>query len=135
MYLKEGGRRLGEILAQALGAPVHGIDVSYPLSRILNALPGPVRGFAWPVKELSYRLSDPKMGALPVPQKTLKNQRILLADDSASTGRSLRAVQNALRDAGIPRDQIRVVVFRCGVRAMNEVDWFETGDRVLFGER
>ncbi len=135
LFLEEGGRALGEILSAVLNIPATGIDVSYPLSRFLNNARSPIRRLAWPIKEMIYKLSNPRLvrnlDPVPGPEKS----RFLLVDDSASTGRSLRVVLTGLTALGIDRENIRVIVFRCGRNASKLVDDFETDAPVLFGER
>ncbi len=130
VYLNQGGRCAGLTVAEALGIPAEGIDLSYPLSRFLNRAPGILQIFAWPLKEIAYRFLKPRLNA-PL-NKRIKANRIALIDDSASTGRSLKAGIRALKDVGIDRTQIQVAVLRRGRRASAFVDHFEIDKPVLF---
>jgi hypoxanthine phosphoribosyltransferase len=132
IYLEQGGRELGLALARELHIQAVGLDLSYSMSRFIQRLPVFARVLAWPVKEILYKSTLPKLneGVGQIPDAS--HVRILLVDDSASTGRSLRLGLNVLRDAGVSRQRIRVLVIRCGKRARSTVDLFEFGEPVLF---
>ncbi|MCP4600557.1 MAG: hypothetical protein GY847_08510 [Proteobacteria bacterium] len=130
LYLEKGGRAVGLTVAGELKVPAIGLDISYPLSRLLNKAPPVAQIAAWPVKEIIYRLASPRLNK---PLAELANVgKVALVDDSASSGRSLKVAFNALRAAGICRCDIRVAVIRCGPRARSIVDHFEVTQPVLF---
>ena len=130
VYLETGGEPVGKAVARQLNLPSQGLDISYPASRIewpwLKAL-------LWPLKELIYRMTVPSIRS-PLGQMP-KSERLVLIDDSAGTGRTLRVALDALRELGIDESLVRVAVIRCGKRARSLVDYFEIGERVLFKGR
>jgi hypoxanthine phosphoribosyltransferase len=132
IYVHRGGAVAGRALARALGIPCHRLDVRYPATRLLRRLPQPLAALAFPLKELSYRLTAPRVaahvdGELPDPRS-----RVVLVDDSASTGRTIRAALAALEQRGFDRSRMRVAVIRCGTRARDVVNWFALDDPVRF---
>lgn len=122
VYLQHGGTLPGVTVAQALGIPSTGLDVSYPLGRALNRTPRALHPFIWPLKETLYRIRKPTMRDLSI--SLGKHARIGLVDDTASTGRTLSIALDFLISNGIERQQIEVGVLRCGRRARNLVDHF-----------
>ncbi|MDJ0765791.1 MAG: phosphoribosyltransferase [Myxococcota bacterium] len=131
VYIEQGASGLGVAVAKALNVPVVGLDISYPLSRTLNRAPRFLRAMAWPIKEVTYRFTSPRRNA-SLPSCLSDAYRIALIDDTASTGRTLKAAIRVLADAGIDRDRITTAVIRCGKQALPLVDCFETTDRVRF---
>jgi adenine/guanine phosphoribosyltransferase-like PRPP-binding protein len=133
VYLKDGGKQIGMELAKELGIPARGLDISYPLSRRLNKAPRPLKVLAWPVKELIYRLSSPVSSE---PFTGIGDiDRFALVDDSASSGKTLKAALRALRQVGIDRSRVKTATLRCGPRARPVVDFFEIEEPVLFSSR
>ena len=133
VYLKDGGKTLGAQMAKDLKIPLQGLDISYPLSRLLNRTPGPLRAPLWPAKEIAYRIGTPQLHepiSLPI-----ETQRIALVDDTASSGRSLKIAIDALEYEGFSRAQIKTAVLRCSTRARPLVDYFLTDKPVLFHGR
>jgi hypoxanthine phosphoribosyltransferase len=116
-----GGAEVGQAIADALGVPAYGLDLSYRWSRLLARAPTPLRLGLWPLKELAYRTGRPHLedgpgDALP------RLGHAVLVDDSASSGRTLRAAIEVLERRGLPRGSLFVAVVRCGKRAMHLVD-------------
>lgn len=129
-YIETGGQNPALVLGEALGLEPRGIDLRYPLSRVLER-GGRALGLAlFPFKEIAYRLTSPAAGAPPVEPQP--GARIALVDDSASSGRTLRAAIRELAAAGVSRDRIIVAVLRCGARARSIVDVSVTGERLIF---
>ncbi|MCP4679510.1 MAG: hypothetical protein GY854_29275 [Deltaproteobacteria bacterium] len=130
VYVEQGGAVIGQEVARELMISAIGLDISYPLSRLLNRAPSAVKLAAWPIKELVYRLASPGLrtaiGGIDA------TYRVALVDDSASTGRSLQVAVRTLEAAGIERRNIEIAVIRCGSRARSIVDHFETEQPVLF---
>lgn len=125
-----GGAEVGRAIADALGVPVYGLDLSYRWSRLLARARAPLRMGLWPLKELAYRtgrprLADGSIDALP------RLGRAVLADDSASSGRTLRAAIEVLERRGLPRGSLFIAVIRCGRAAMRLVDASVT-ERILW---
>ena len=132
VYLMEGGRAPGLALAEELGLPARGLDIRYPLSRTLDAAPRWLRPPALAVKELAYRLTEPRPAGPKGEQLPSAGDRVVLFDDSASSGRTIRAALGILAARGIPRESVQVVVLRCGGRARPLVDHFAISRRVTF---
>lgn len=127
VFIKTGGERMGKSIATALGIPVQGLDIRYPASRVSK----PLRRGLFPIKELLYKLSRPSVRSSF--DLSLNNaERIVLVDDSASSGKTLRLALQYLQNLGLDRSQIRTVVYRRGPGAADVVDCFETVDRVFF---
>ena len=125
----EGGAEVGREVGGALGVPVFGLDLRYRWSRLLSRVPAPLRLGLWPLKEIAYRISGPRLGegavdALP------RGGRAVLVDDSASSGRTLRAALEALEPLGLPRASLFVAVIRCGAGAKPLVDAYVTDARI-----
>ena len=133
VYIEQGGKTVGLAIARELGVPALGLDISYPLSRKMNRAPQLIQGLLWPAKELVYRLSSPRLNSTFTGME--KGKRVALVDDSASSGRSLKAALSTLEHAGIDRSQIQVAVIRSGSRAHQFVDYFELSQPVLFVDR
>lgn len=133
VYIEEGGERVGRDLARELGIPACGIDISYPMSRMLNRKPAPVRALLWPLKELVYKVGGPSANR-PFGDPCGAD-RVVLVDDSASSGRTIAAALRMLERAGIGRSRIKTATLRCGIRARSLVDFFETEEPVLWGDR
>jgi hypoxanthine phosphoribosyltransferase len=124
IFIREGGSALGLSLAALLEVPAIGLDLCYPWRRRLDALPLPLRVALWPLKEFAYRATFPRPARNGLDAPPLV-ERAVLVDDTASSGRTLRAAFELLEARGIPRTSLRVAVIRCGERAKAEVDaWF-----------
>ena len=122
VYVHRGGTVIGRALSTALGLPCHRLDIHYPLTLPLRRVPAPLATLALPLKELCYRLTEPRAldpGSKRLPGST---DRVVLVDDSASSGRTIRTALAILEDHGIPRSRIEVAVIRCGPRARRIVD-------------
>ena len=129
-YVETGGHTTAEVLGEALGIPKRGIDLRYPLSRIAGRGLSPLKIILFPFKEIAYRLTNPSGGdILEIPEP---GTRILLVDDSASSGRTLEVAIRILADCGLDRKDIFVAVLRCGARASGLVDARVTGERIVF---
>lgn len=127
LCILEGGAEVGRELGGALGVPTFGLDLSYRWSRLLSRAPAPLRLGLWPLKEIAYRITRPRLGdgALDgLPQGV----RAVLVDDTASTGRTLRAALEALEPRGLPRASLFVAVIRCGDGAKPLVDAYVTDE-------
>jgi len=130
LCILSGGAEVGRAIGEALGVPVLGLDLRYAPSRLLSRAPALLRLGLWPLKELGYRMSGPRLAAgaldgLP------HGGRAVLADDTASSGRTLRAAFEALEPRGLPRPALFVAVIRCGNRARHLVDAYVT-DRAIW---
>ena len=134
VYLADGGQTVGCRMARILGVPARAIDMSYPFSRYYNRAPRMHKPLLWPLKELLYRFTNPRLNGLPFP-KLARAKRIVLVDDSASSGKSLRLALDTLESAGVEPRLIEVAVIRAGRRAQSLVDHFEVEEPVLFLER
>ncbi|HUT76868.1 MAG TPA: hypothetical protein VM285_04235 [Polyangia bacterium] len=122
--LGRGGEAPARVIAAELGLPLIALDVRYPHSRLLERVPLCARPPLFLFKEILYRLGRPVPApdagrSLPAPGLA---DRLLLVDDSASSGRTLEVALGVLADHGWPRDRIRVAVLRCGARARSLVD-------------
>lgn len=133
VYIEEGGKTFGLAIAKELGIPAVGVDIGYPLSSSLNSKKRAVRVLAWPLKELVYKFSKPTLRKKM--DDTRKLGRVLLVDDSASSGRSIETAVAYLGSRGVDRCEITIAVFRCGSKAKSLVDFFETAEPVLFAGR
>lgn len=125
-----GGAEVGQAIAGALAVPAYGLDLSYPWSRLIARAPPPMRLCLWPLKEITYRTGRPRLAdgsaaALP------RVERAILVDDSASSGRTLRAAIEVLESRGLPRAALFVAAIRCGRGAKSLVDAYVT-DRVIW---
>ena len=129
IFIRDGGEIAGRAVADALSIPAFGLDLSYPWRRRLDRLPLALRAALSPCKELAYRAARPRLapGAL---DGLPRLDRAVLIDDTASTGRTLRAALGALEPRGLPRSALRVAVLRCGPGARSEVDVWLTDERV-----
>ncbi len=127
IYIENGGQTVGEAIARDLCLPATGVDIGYPVSRVGRALP---RNLLFPVKELAYRLTSPRLRQ-PLPPLPA-GERLALVDDSASSGKTVQIALLALKDMGIGKESIEVAVIRCGRRARSYVDHFEIERPVLF---
>jgi len=130
VYLGQGGQEPGLELADALGLPACRLDIRYPLSRIIDGAPAWSRPALFAIKELAYRATMPGptpagAGELPEP-----STRVILFDDSASSGRTIRTALRVLAEHGIPRECVTVAVLRCGRGARAVVDHYATAARV-----
>lgn len=118
--ISRAGARLGTQVARHLEVRFIALDIAYPASR--PALGRFGEGVLFPVKELLYRWSQPRLrGPLPT---VVAQDRIALIDDSASSGRTLRTALGALAEAGATPEQITVAVTRCGQAAQALVNVF-----------
>ncbi|MBW2277316.1 MAG: phosphoribosyltransferase [Deltaproteobacteria bacterium] len=132
IYLRDGGQAPGQTLARELGLPASGLDIRYPLSRVLDKAPGWLRPTLLVVKELTYRMTAPKPAPSDEEPLPPSGTRVILFDDSASTGRTIRTALKILATQGIPRECVCVTVLRCGSRARPLVDHFAMSRRVSF---
>ena len=128
LYIASGGEMLGREIAARLGISVDALDIRYPASRVRDNW---ARRLVFPFKEVLYRLSRPTIRSKSALRLT-QDARIVLVDDSAATGRTLRVALAALQASGIPRERVRTAVFRKGSGASDLVDCFETTERVRF---
>jgi len=124
-----GGAEVGGAIAEALGVPAYGLDLSYPWSRLAARVPAPLRLGLWPLKELAYRIGGPRLAGGSI-DRLPRLERAVLADDSASSGRTLRVAIEALERRGLPRGTLFVAVIRCGRGAEHLVDAHVTGHAV-----
>ena len=131
IYIETGGTRLGKHLAAALAVPCEGLDIRYPHSRRRSPI---ARSLLFPIKELLYRVQTPTVGDRQK-RTGLTDDRIVLVDDSASSGRTLRLALSLLEKQGIPRRRIRTLVYRRGRSAAKETDLFHTDRPVHFFRR
>lgn len=122
VYVAEGGAAAGLAVAEELEIPSAALDLSYPATRFFRRFPPFLAAIAGPVKELLYRATRPKLNARPV--GITAGARVALVDDSASTGRTLKAAAAALAEIGVKREMVSVAVLRCGKRARGLVDHF-----------
>jgi hypoxanthine phosphoribosyltransferase len=124
VYLRRGGEAPARAIAAELGLPLFPLDVRYPHSRSLERIPIWARPPLFLFKEILYRLGHPVPApdagrSLPAPDPA---DRLLLVDDSASSGRTIAAALRILAERGWTRERIRVAVLRCGARARPWVD-------------
>jgi adenine/guanine phosphoribosyltransferase-like PRPP-binding protein len=124
VYLRRGGQVPGQALADELGLPASGLDIRYPVSRLLDRAPAWARPALFAIKELAYRATHPRIDAVATDALPAPGTRLILFDDSASSGRTLRRALEILASAGIPREKIAVAVLRCGRRARGLVDHY-----------
>ena len=116
LYIERGGRSLGLALADQLKVDASGIDIGYPLSRLSHPL---LRALVFPIKEICYRLSRPRLVRPPalLTERRLEAKKILLVDDSASSGKTLDIAVHLLESAGVNPIDVHVAVGRAGKRA------------------
>ena len=126
----EGGAEVARAMAEALGVPMYGLDLSYGWSRRLARLPAPLRLGLWPLKELSYRSSVPRLADGSI-EHLPHLGRAVLVDDSASSGRTLETAIEALGRRGLARSSLFVAAIRCGRLSQRLVDAWIT-DRALW---
>jgi hypoxanthine phosphoribosyltransferase len=126
----EGGAAVARAMAEALGVPMHGLDLRYGWSRRLARLPAPLRLGLWPLKEISYRSFAPRFSDGSI-ERLPRIGRAVLVDDSASSGRTLEAAIEALGRRGLGRSSLFVAAIRCGRRSRRLLDAWIT-DRALW---
>ena len=118
--IEKGGHELGLQVSRALDIPLYPLEIRYSLSPALERLPAGLRLLAWPVKELAYKSGHP---SLKRPLRIPANLgRIVLLDDSASSGKTLACALRHLRAAGYERSSVCCCVLRCGVNARKTAD-------------
>jgi hypoxanthine phosphoribosyltransferase len=125
----EGGLVFGRALAERLRVQAIELDLRYPLRRRIDRFPRPVRWILGPLKEIVYRATRPVPAPGP-PFALPRLRRAVLADDSASSGRTLAAAVALLEARGLPRASLLIAVLRCGARARPLVDLCFTESRV-----
>ena len=128
IYIEKGGRPLGDALATHFGVRAIGIDIAYPLSRLSHPL---LTLLVFPFKEVVYRLTRPRvidMNHIEGPLQLCR--RLLLVDDTASSGKTLRLALGALELLNY-KDEIRVVVGRAGANARALTD-VRLNEKTLF---
>lgn len=135
VYIERGGEPVGRGIAATLGIPAQGLAVRYPASPVLERLPATLRTALWPLKELLYRAAPPQTAATAVPPSLPARARMLLVDDTASSGRTLDLALRVLADAGHPRERVVTAVIRCGSRARPVVDFHLLEERVRISPR
>jgi pyrimidine operon attenuation protein/uracil phosphoribosyltransferase len=116
--IARGGQQLGALVAEQLKVPFYTLDLSYPGSRPWLGRLG--EAFLFPIKEVLYRVSSPRLNSPSFFAEGVDGV-VALVDDTASSGRTLRAAFDALGQAGISREQVVVAVVRCGPRARSLV--------------
>jgi hypoxanthine phosphoribosyltransferase len=131
VYIHSGGRVPGRAIAEALDVPSSRIDIRYPATRLIGRLPRSLRPFLFALKELLYRATRPDLVDLVCESLPPAGSRVVLVDDSASSGKTLRAALLVLGSRGIDRDRVRVAVLRCGLRARPDVDHFAIAEPVM----
>ncbi len=130
VYIHSAGQFFGEAIARSYSTDLFKLDLRYPFSRVLTAIPKPLLIPLWPLKELMYKISNPSFkGTAQLPNPGV---RVILVDDSASSGRTIRTALRILKDNGHKRKDIRVAVLRCGARARELVDHYVTGNPRVF---
>lgn len=132
VFIRCGGEAPGLAIADELGLPARGLDVRYPLSRLIERAPRALRPALLAVKELAYRAAPPRAADERDCRLPVAGTRVVLVDDSASSGRTVRAALAILDAHGIPRRSVRVAVVRCGPRAQPLVDAYALTERVVF---
>lgn len=132
VYVRRGGEAPGLAIADELSLPACEIDIRYPLSRLLELTPRALRPALLVVKEIAYRAARPRAADESRLRLPDAGTRVVLVDDSASSGRTVRAALASLEAHGIPRSAVRVVVVRCGRRARPLVDAYALAEPVLF---
>ncbi len=118
VYIERGGRALGEALARCYGVSASPLDIAYPLSRLPHSV---LRGLVFPIKEIAYRLTGPRLHSPFGMQDVDATADVLLVDDTASSGKTLQRAREALWFNG-HRGEIRVVVARAGKRVAPKID-------------
>jgi hypoxanthine phosphoribosyltransferase len=123
-FLRRGGEAPARLIAEQLDLPLFPLDVRYPLSRLIERAPPAARPLLFLCKEAAYRLGSPvpAPGAVLAVPRPGPGERLLLVDDSASSGRTLAGALRLLAGRGWTRDRVRVAVLRCGPRARALVD-------------
>lgn len=132
VYIRDGGQAPGQTLARELGLPARGLDIRYPMSRVLDTTSSWLHPPLLAVKELAYRMTEPRPEPSSEEPLPPTGTRVILFDDSASSGRTIRAALQILAARGIPRESVCVAVLRCGRRARPLVDHFAISRRVSF---
>ena len=120
-YVATGGRVLGCALARELSVPAVPIDICYPMSAPLRRTPRWLAALLWPLKEIAYKISTPRCHTETVPRHG--EGPVVLVDDSASSGKTLRIALSTLGRFGIEPEHAIRVVGRCGNRARKLVNF------------
>lgn len=89
---------------------------------MLDVAPSWARPLLFAVKELAYRATAPETDRQTTDPLPEAGTRVILFDDSASSGRTIRRALEVLDRHGISRDRVAVAVLRCGPRAREVVD-------------
>jgi hypoxanthine phosphoribosyltransferase len=97
------------------------LNIGYPLSRLPHPL---LHWMAFPIKEVVYRLTRPRLVDNPTafPVHPLTGEKILLVDDTASSGKTLKIAFDFLITSGAHAKDIRVAVGRAGQRVRSLLD-------------
>jgi hypoxanthine phosphoribosyltransferase len=132
IYLERGGALPGRAIARRLRIPWYPLEIHYPATGVLRSLPRPLGALAVPFKELCYRLTAPRPARRAAITLPPPDTRVVLVDDSASSGRTLRVALALLAARGFDRERVRVVVLRCGRRARGLVDCYAVAEPVRF---
>jgi hypoxanthine phosphoribosyltransferase len=132
VFIRRGGETAGRAIAEELGVPALPLDIRYPATRLIERAPGPLAIVLLAAKELLYRATRPSPGSHRAQDLPPPGTRVLLVDDSASSGRTVRVALQTLAGAGIDRRSVRVAVIRCGPRARGRVDHFAVAERLFF---
>ncbi len=119
IYIETGGKNLGQELAKLLGIELQSLDVRYPFSRIKSPF---LKAVLFIAKEALYKLTSPSINKT-CEVKVNSQDRILLVDDTASSGKTLSLAIEHLKSFGVSREKIKTAVMRCGKKASCVVDF------------
>ncbi|MBN2801575.1 MAG: phosphoribosyltransferase [Deltaproteobacteria bacterium] len=130
VFIANGGRTAGVTLSKILGLPLFCVDIRYPLSRLMDRRNIFIKGFLWLFKELIYRVTTPeRSGDCPgllnqkeeLPFKP--GERVILVDDSVSSGRTIKMALVLLEEKGLLRGDIFIATQRCSRSSEELVDF------------
>jgi hypoxanthine phosphoribosyltransferase len=117
--IAEGGIPLGLAASEFLKTALIELNIRYPLSRLSARAPF-LKPVLWPFKELIYKMTSPSwQGSLPVLKR---EDKILLIDDTVSSGKTVNCALEVLKKKGIKQKNITVATYRAGKKGKKMVD-------------
>ena len=129
VYIENGGRIVGETISKDMHLPLYSLNIRYPFSRLMDRAPSALRPLLLLSKEIFYRFSTP--GLLPPKKAIISAKKIVLVDDSASSGKTLRTAIGFLKKHQGKSCQIKTAVVRCGKNAIPIVDYYSLIKRAV----